>query len=62
MQLRWKLYLKKQLLKKYKTRRVAIAFQDYAGGGKYGPPVFQIAEQLGIEETILRINTAIKIF
>jgi glutamyl-tRNA synthetase len=31
-------------------------------GGKYGPPVFQIAEQLGIEETILRINTAIKIF
>jgi hypothetical protein len=32
MQLRWKLYLKKQLLKKYKTRRVAIAFQDYAGG------------------------------
>ena len=31
-------------------------------GGKFGPPVMQIAELLGKEETILRINNALKIF
>jgi glutamyl-tRNA synthetase len=31
-------------------------------GGKFGPPVFQIAELLGKEETIKRINTAIILF
>ena len=28
-------------------------------GGKYGPPVFAIAELLGKDETIRRINNAI---
>lgn len=31
-------------------------------GGKFGPPVMQIAELLRKEETILRINNALKIF
>jgi glutamyl-tRNA synthetase len=31
-------------------------------GGKYGPPVFQIAEQLGAEETIARIQDAVVAF
>lgn len=31
-------------------------------GGKFGPPVFHIAELLGMEETIGRIQTALKIF
>jgi glutamyl-tRNA synthetase len=31
-------------------------------GGKFGPPVFEIAAILGKEETIKRINTAINIF
>ncbi len=31
-------------------------------GGKFGPPVFNIAELLGREETISRINTAINMF
>jgi glutamyl-tRNA synthetase len=31
-------------------------------GGKFGPPVFHIAELLGKEETIKRINTAIILF
>lgn len=31
-------------------------------GGKFGPPVFQIAELLGKEETILRITKAIDFF
>lgn len=31
-------------------------------GGKFGPPVFQIAELIGKAETILRIENAIKIF
>lgn len=31
-------------------------------GGKFGPPVFQIAELIGKDETILRIESAIKKF
>ncbi|MBI2730537.1 MAG: glutamate--tRNA ligase [Sphingobacteriales bacterium] len=31
-------------------------------GGKFGPPVFQIAEMLGQNETILRINKALELF
>lgn len=31
-------------------------------GGKFGPPVFQIAELIGKEETILRIKNAIAVF
>lgn len=31
-------------------------------GGKFGPPVFNIAELLGKEETVSRINTAINLF
>jgi glutamyl-tRNA synthetase len=31
-------------------------------GGKFGPPVFQIAEVIGKNETILRINKALEIF
>ena len=31
-------------------------------GGKFGPPVFQIAEVLGKEETIARINKALIAF
>ena len=31
-------------------------------GGKFGPPVFQIAEVLGKEETMDRINRALEAF
>jgi glutamyl-tRNA synthetase len=31
-------------------------------GGKFGPPVFDIAEILGKDETIERINTALIAF
>lgn len=31
-------------------------------GGKFGPPVFQIAELLGKDETILRINNTLSVF
>jgi glutamyl-tRNA synthetase len=31
-------------------------------GGKFGPAVFDIAHQLGAEETIARINQALPIF
>ncbi len=48
--------------KNIKPGELQLPFRIMLVGGKYGPPVFQIAEQLGIEETILRINTAIKIF
>jgi glutamyl-tRNA synthetase len=31
-------------------------------GGKFGPPVFDIAEILGQEETVFRIKTALNHF
>lgn len=48
--------------KNIKPGELQLPFRIMLVGGKFGPPVFHIAEQLGIEETILRINTAIKLF
>ncbi|MEO7922783.1 MAG: glutamate--tRNA ligase [Chitinophagaceae bacterium] len=45
-----------------KPGELQLPFRIMLVGGKFGPPVFVIAELLGKEETIRRINTAINIF
>lgn len=48
--------------KNIKPGELQLPFRIMLVGGKFGPPVFNIAELLGKEETMKRINTAIKIF
>ena len=48
--------------KKIKPGELQLPFRIMLVGGKFGPPVFNIAELLGKEETIKRIHTAINIF
>ena len=45
-----------------KPGELQLPFRIMLVGGKFGPPVFNIAEILEKEETIRRINTAINIF
>jgi glutamyl-tRNA synthetase len=48
--------------KSIKTGDLLFLFRMMLVGGKFGPPVFNIAELLGKEETIRRINKAINMF
>jgi glutamyl-tRNA synthetase len=48
--------------KNIKPGELQLPFRIMLVGGKFGPPVFNIAELLGKEETIKRINTAINMF
>ena len=48
--------------KNIKPGELQLPFRIMLVGGKFGPPVFNIAELLGKEETIKRIHTAINIF
>ncbi|MFN8291796.1 MAG: glutamate--tRNA ligase [Chitinophagaceae bacterium] len=45
-----------------KPGEVQLPFRIMLVGGKFGPPVFHIAELLGKEETVKRIEAAINIF
>jgi glutamyl-tRNA synthetase len=45
-----------------KPGEVLLAFRIMLVGGKFGPGVFEIAEVLGKEETILRIKKALSVF
>jgi glutamyl-tRNA synthetase len=48
--------------KNIKAGELQLPFRIMLVGGKFGPPVFKIAELIGKEETIARINTAINMF
>ncbi|MGZ8553489.1 MAG: glutamate--tRNA ligase [Chitinophagaceae bacterium] len=48
--------------KNIKAGELQLPFRIMLVGGKFGPPVFNIAEALGKEETINRIKKAITIF
>ncbi|MBI5856378.1 MAG: glutamate--tRNA ligase [Sphingobacteriales bacterium] len=48
--------------KNIKPGELQLPFRIMLVGGKFGPPVFSIAEALGCDETTKRINAAIKIF
>jgi len=48
--------------KAIKPGELQLPFRIMLVGGKFGPPVFNIAELLGKEETIKRIQTALTIF
>lgn len=48
--------------KNIKPGELQLPFRIMLVGGKFGPPVFNIAELLGKEETIARINKAINLF
>ncbi len=48
--------------KTIKPGELQLPFRIMLVGGKFGPPVFNIAELLGKEETVKRINTAINMF
>ncbi|MDZ4795854.1 MAG: glutamate--tRNA ligase [Bacteroidota bacterium] len=45
-----------------KPGELQLPFRIMLVGGKFGPPVFKIAELLGVKETIARIQTAINLF
>ncbi|HUR65803.1 MAG TPA: hypothetical protein VMZ03_05595, partial [Chitinophagaceae bacterium] len=45
-----------------KPGELQLPFRIMLVGGKFGPPVFQIAELLGKDETIKRIKTALPVF
>jgi glutamyl-tRNA synthetase len=48
--------------KKIKPGELQLPFRIMLVGGKFGPPVFNIAEILGKEETIRRIKKALTVF
>ncbi len=48
--------------KSIKPGELQLPFRIMLVGGKFGPPVFHIAELLGKDETVSRINTAINLF
>jgi glutamyl-tRNA synthetase len=48
--------------KNFKPGELQLPFRIMLVGGKFGPPVFNVAELLGKDETIKRIHTAINIF
>ncbi len=48
--------------KNIKPGDLQLPFRIMLVGGKFGPPVFNIAELLGKEETIARIKNALKVF
>jgi glutamyl-tRNA synthetase len=48
--------------KNIKPGELQLPFRIMLVGGKFGPPVFNIAELLGKETTMARINTAINMF
>ena len=48
--------------KNIKPGELQLPFRIMLVGGKFGPPVFIIAELIGKEETVKRINSAIDIF
>lgn len=48
--------------KNIKPGELQLPFRIMLVGGKFGPPVFNIAELLGEKETVSRINTAINLF
>jgi glutamyl-tRNA synthetase len=48
--------------KNIKPGDLLFLFRMILVGGKFGPPVFSIADILGKEETSRRIQTALKIF
>ncbi len=45
-----------------KPGELQLPFRIMLVGGKFGPPVFEIAEILGREETVLRIKNALGVF
>ena len=45
-----------------KPGELQLPFRIMLVGGKFGPPVFNIAEILGKEETISRIKKALTVF
>jgi glutamyl-tRNA synthetase len=45
-----------------KSGELQLPFRIMLVGGKFGPPVFDIAEVIGKEETIARINAALPLF
>lgn len=48
--------------KNIKPGELQLPFRIMLVGGKYGPPVFQIAELLGRDETVSRIKKALPLF
>jgi glutamyl-tRNA synthetase len=48
--------------KNLKPGELQLPFRIMLVGGKFGPPVFDIAEVIGKEETIRRITTALPLF
>ena len=48
--------------KNIKPGELQLPFRIMLVGGKFGPPVFNIAEILGKEETLTRIQKAIPLF
>ncbi|HYC30294.1 MAG TPA: glutamate--tRNA ligase, partial [Chitinophagaceae bacterium] len=49
-------------IKNIKPGELQLPFRIMLVGGKFGPPVFDIAEVIGKEETISRINKALPLF
>ncbi len=49
-------------LQQIKPGELQLPFRIMLVGGKFGPPVFEIAEKLGKTETIARIKSALAIF
>ena len=47
---------------KIKPGELQLPFRIMLVGGKFGPPVFEIADLLGKEETINRIKKALTVF
>jgi glutamyl-tRNA synthetase len=57
-----KLFKELAIEKTIKPGELQLPFRIMLVGGKFGPPVFNIAELLGKEETIKRIEIALNIF
>ncbi|NOT51323.1 MAG: glutamate--tRNA ligase [Chitinophagaceae bacterium] len=55
-------FKKMAALQNIKPGELQLPFRIMLVGGKFGPPVFNIAELLGKNETILRIQNALKVF
>jgi glutamyl-tRNA synthetase len=55
-------FKKLAVLKDIKPGELQLPFRIMLVGGKFGPPVFEIAALLGKSETIQRIDKALLIF
>ena len=55
-------FKKLAMMQNIKPGELQLPFRIMLVGGKFGPPVFDIATMLGKEETIQRIQKALTVF